>query len=265
MTSEISRSSSLRNGAMAVLLKGGWAAFTMAGAFLISGILLTAAGCDRSSEGSQQPAAAPVDQSPSVGLSGAPSTNPSAIQYVSSVDPGQALVSGTSTLHDWTVKSDIVKGNAEFSGQWQAASAATIMLQSVDVAVPVDSLKSTEGGSMDKTMYDALNLKQYPTITYSLIKATLKPSSSPQGSAYHFDTTGRLTVAGAAHQINLDLAVLPQGDGRLSITTDIAMKMTDFGVKPPTAMLGVIKSGDAIDVKINWQLTMRPPTAKAEK
>jgi hypothetical protein len=250
---------------MAVLHKGGWTVFTMAGVFLISGALLIATGCDRSSEGSRQAAAAPVDQNPSMGSSGTPSTNPSAIQYVSSADPGQVLVSGTSTLHDWTVKSNIIKGSAEFSGQWQAASAATITLQSVDIAVPVDSLKSTEGSGMDKTMYDALNLKQYPAITYSLIKATLKPSSSVQGSAYHFDTTGRLTVAGGAHQIDLDLAVLPQSDGRLSITTDIGLKMTDFGVKPPTAMLGVIKSGDAIDVKVNWELTMRPPTAKAEK
>jgi polyisoprenoid-binding protein YceI len=265
MNSEISQASFPRNGVMAVLHKGGWAVFTMAGVFVISGALLMATGCDRSSEGSPQAAATPNDQNLSIGLSGTPSTNPSAIQYVSSVDPGQAIVSGTSTLHDWIVKSNIVKGNAEFSGQWQAASAATITLQSVDISVPVDSLKSTEGSGMDKTMYDALNLKQFPAITYSLIKATLKPSSSVQGSPYHFDTTGQLTVAGAGHQVNLDLAVLPQGDGRLSITTDIGMKMSDFGVKPPTAMLGVIKSGDAIDVKVNWQLTMRPPTAKAEK
>jgi hypothetical protein len=43
------------------------------------------------------------------------------------------------------------------------------------------------------------------------------------------------------------------------------MKMSDFGIKPPTAMLGVIKSGDAITVKVNWQLAMRSPTATAEK
>ncbi len=264
MDSEIYRASFPRTGAMAVLRQGGWAVFTMAGVFVISGALLIVTGCDRSSEGLEQPATAPVDQKSSMGSISTPSTNPSAIQYVSSIDPGQAIVSGTSTLHDWTVKSNVVKGNAEFSGQWQAA-AATMTLQSIDISVPVDSLKSTEGGGMDKTMYDALNFKQYPTITYSLTKATLKSSSSLQGSAYHFDTTGQLTVAGAAHQEKLDLAVLPQSDGRLSITTDIGMKMSDFGVKPPTAMLGVIKSGDAIEVKVNWQLTMRLPTAKAEK
>ena len=43
-----------------------------------------------------------------------------AIRYVSSADAGEALVSGTSTLHDWTVKSSTIKGNAEFSGQWKA-------------------------------------------------------------------------------------------------------------------------------------------------
>ena len=118
---------------------------------------------------------------------------------------------------------------------------------------------------MDDKMYDALELKQFPTITYSLSKATLKTSPSTQGSAYHFDTTGQLTIAGAAHEVNLDLGVLPHGDGQLTITTNIGLKMTDFDVKPPTAMLGVIKSGDAITVNVNWQLTMRPPSAMAEK
>jgi polyisoprenoid-binding protein YceI len=269
MNSEISSTSSPRHGALAALHQGGWAATTMAAVFLIGGVLLTASGCDRSSTGTQQAmgasAGATVDRNPSVALSGTPTTDPSGIQYVSSVDPGQALVSGTSTLHDWTVKSNIVNGHAEFSGQWKAVSAATNTLHSIDLVIPVDSLKSTEGSGMDKTMYDALNLKQFPTITYSLIKASLKASPSNQDSAYHFDTTGQLTVAGAAHQVNLDVGVLPQGDGRLTITTDISLKMTDFGIKPPTAMMGMIKSGDAITVKVNWQLMTRPPTAKAEK
>ena len=205
--------------------------------------------------------AAAVAQSPS----SAPATQPSTLQYASSADSGEALVSGTSTLHDWTVKSGSIKGAAEFSGDWKAGPAKAISLQSIDLSVAVDSLKSTEGSGMDKTMYEALKLKASPVIAYALTKATLKTSPSRQDPAYHFDTTGRLTVAGGTKDVKLDLGILPRDGGGLTITTDIALKMTDFGVKPPTAMLGAIKSGDAITVKMTWQLTMRPPIAKVEK
>jgi polyisoprenoid-binding protein YceI len=233
-----------------------------AAVFFMCGVLLTTVGCDRSIKGSQPAVGGNVggrvDPAP-------PATNPSAIQYVNSTDAGQALVSGTSTLHDWTVKSTLIKGNAGFSGPLKTDSASAIALQSIDLVIPVESLKSTEGSGMDETMYDALKLKQFPTITFHLSRASLKSSPSAPGSPYHFDATGQLTVAGSAHPMNLDLAILPHDDTGLTITTDAGLKMTDFGVTPPTAMLGMIKSGDAITVKVTWQLTLQSSQARTGK
>ena len=54
--------------------------------------------------------------------------------------------------------------------------------------------------------------------------------------------------------MNLQLDAMPHDQQGLTITTECGLKMTDYGVKPPTAMFGVIKSGDAISVKIKWEL-----------
>jgi polyisoprenoid-binding protein YceI len=194
--------------------------------------------------------AAAVDPKPST------PPKPAAIQYTSSVDPGEAQVSGTSTLHAWTVTSHKINGDAEFSGE--QGPAPSIALESIDLTVPVDSLKSTEGSGMDNTMYDALKLKTFPAITYKLTAGSLKTLPSKEDPAYHFDTTGQLTVSGAAHIVELDIAVVPHDDGKLTITTDTKLKMSDYGVTPPTAMLGLIKSGDAITVKVTWELNRKP-------
>jgi polyisoprenoid-binding protein YceI len=198
---------------------------------------------------------------PAIAFSSAPPVTP----YVSSPDPGQALVSGTSTLHNWTVKSSIIKGTAAFTGNWKAGATPPIALQSIELVIPVDSLKSTEGSGMDNTMYDAMKLKQFPTITYKLTKATLKSPPAKEGETYSFDTTGGLTVAGVLRPVSLDLEIVSQDDGRITIATDIGLKMSAYGITPPTAMLGMIKSGAAITVKVNWQLTTQPPTATAAK
>ena len=109
----------------------------------------------------------------------------------------------------------MINGHAAFSAQWKADSNPSIALQSIELAIPVNSLKSTEGSGMDDTMYEALKLKQFPAITFRLTKVSPGTSPSKQGSPYHFDATGQLSIAGATHPVNLDLGVLPNGDGAL--------------------------------------------------
>ncbi len=83
----------------------------------------------------------------------APTTAPAPIEYTSASDAGTATVSGTSTLHDWTVKSTTIKGTVQISGPWNAAPPA---FESIQLSIPVNSLKSTEGGGMDDKTHEAL-------------------------------------------------------------------------------------------------------------
>lgn len=187
---------------------------------------------------------------------------PRVFQYVNSSDSGQATVSGTSTLHDWTVTSHSIQGSVAFAGDWNGGAGSPMSLQWIELIVPVNSLKSTEGAGMDNTMYDALKIKQFPEIVFKMTAGSLKSIPSQPGAPYHFGANGELSVAGTKHRIGLDLAVTPHGDGSLTITTDVGLKMTDCGVTPPTAMLGAIKAGNVITLKATWQLTKQSPEAK---
>jgi polyisoprenoid-binding protein YceI len=185
--------------------------------------------------------------------------NASAVQPVgalnyASAGPNEAVVSGTSTLHNWTAKSGDIQGTASFSGQWAADAKMPIKLDSIELKIPVKSLKSSEGGGMDATMYEALDLKHHDAITYKLTTAKLKTGPAAGKSDYLFDTTGDVTVSGNTHPMTLELDVVPDGKEGLGITTSIDFKMSDYGVKPPVAMLGMVKSGDAITVKCKWEL-----------
>ncbi len=169
-------------------------------------------------------------------------------QYVAAKG-GEATVNGTSTLHNWTVKTGDIEGAV--SGQWGSQAAPS--LSSIQLTIPVKSLKSTEGSGMDNTMYDALKAKKNPSITYTLANSTLKSKPAKPNEPYRFETTGKLTVAGSTRNISLPLELSPQGQS-LSISTNVKLKMTDFGVKPPKAMFGMIKSGDEVTVNVTWKL-----------
>ena len=83
-----------------------------------------------------------------------PTTAPAGdVRYVAG-DGSQVMVTGTSTLHDWTVKGGMVQGDVLFAGQaTPAAPASLTALDGVQLTIPVNSLKSSEGGGMDDTMY----------------------------------------------------------------------------------------------------------------
>jgi hypothetical protein len=258
MIAAISQTSSLHRGSTAPVGKGGWAGFGIAGVLALGCVLGIPSGCSRAADETTAASRTVVEPAPSTSAAGTLLGNAPVQRYANSANSGEAAVSGTSTLHDWTVKSTKIEGIAEFSGELKSVSNKPVTLQSIYLTIPVDSLKSTEGSGMDDTMYDSLHLKKFPAITYKLTKATLTSAPTKDGSPYHFDTTGLVTVSGNAHPVSLDLAVLPVAGGKLTITTAVAFKMTDFSVAPPTAMLGMIKSGDAITVKVTWQLSQQP-------
>jgi polyisoprenoid-binding protein YceI len=72
-----------------------------------------------------------------------------------------------------------------------------------------------------------------------------------------WNTTGTLTAAGHPKQVHLQLKVLTARNGTIAIETRTVLKMTDFGISPPTAMLGAIRSGNRIHIKVLWNLTPR--------
>jgi polyisoprenoid-binding protein YceI len=193
-------------------------------------------------------------QATMAGLAAAPTTGPAAAELTSAVDSGTATVSGTSTLHDWTVKSTTIIGKIQSSGSWTATPPT---LESIQLSIPVNTLKSSEGSGMDDKVYDALKMKANPLITYALTLATLKSAPSKDDPEYHYDAAGQLTIAGTTRTVNLTLDVTPANNGTLSIATQTPLKMTDFGMTPPTAMLGMIKSGDAVTVKVTRQLATK--------
>ena len=90
-------------------------------------------------------------------------------------------------------------------------------------------------------MHKALKVEAHPHITFRL--RALEPS----GAGYK--ATGLLTIAGVEKEAVLDLSVLPK-EGALAVTGTTDLLMTDFGVKPPTAMLGMVRASPKVTIRI---------------
>ncbi len=150
-------------------------------------------------------------------------------------------LSGTSTLHNWNINSKDINGEAQFSigdeGKLELKD-----LQTLTVAIPTSSLKSKEK-AMDKNVFSALKADKFKDIVFKTVSAEIQPK---QNNKYQVKTVGNLTIAGVTKQINLDVFCQVNTDGSITCNGSEKIKMTDYQIKPPTFLLGAMKTGDEV-------------------
>jgi polyisoprenoid-binding protein YceI len=170
------------------------------------------------------------------------------------VAPSSKLwIEGTSNLHGWSCKAEKMDATIDLDAvaAAQLTSAPPKALKRVQVKVPVKSLKCGHGG-MDDNLYKALGADASPDISY--IMATFQAVPGDVTDSFTLKTVGTLTIAGKANPLAMDVVATRLPDGSVKATGTVPIKMTDFGIKPPTAIFGRLKTGD--EVKVNFELTV---------
>jgi polyisoprenoid-binding protein YceI len=154
-------------------------------------------------------------------------------------------ISGTSTMHDWTMKSDKATYDAVFETTLQGDPA---QLSSLTVSVPAESLKSGKGG-MDKNAYSALKTDKNKYINFRLASAKIEDKT--------IRCHGSLTIAGTTKQIDVETSYTILPDGSLQFKGSKKLAMTDYNVEPPSFMFGSVTTGNEITVSFDVTLSLK--------
>ncbi len=155
-------------------------------------------------------------------------------------------VFGTSNLHDWEIQAKAMSGKSTLAIEASDLKA----IKSLDFAVEVEQLKSGKSG-MDDNTFKALKSKTYKNITYKLVNVAKITEAS--GGNFTVETQGDLTIAGVTKRINQTFTVKLVGKKAI-FSGKTKIDMTAFEVKPPTALMGTIKTGKevTIDFKVTY-------------
>ena len=155
----------------------------------------------------------------------------------------KVTVQGTSSLHEW--ESEVEK--TDIKGSYTADKGTLVDLNNAVVRIPVTSIKSTKGKMMDNKTYEAFDFEKNPNIIFTV--------TSSRVGAKTIDFKGTLAMAGAVRPIEVRGAWKLLGNGDLQVTGSHKLKMTDFKMEPPTAMMGTVKVGDEVTVTFDIVLT----------
>jgi hypothetical protein len=158
------------------------------------------------------------------------------------------VVSGTSTLHNWDMKSS--QGSFDATVSFNTAGVVT-SISGLSFTTPATALKS-EKDAMDKNAYKALKTDKNPNISFSAATATVTAANATD---FTVKAVGKLNIAGAA----LDAEIVATGkinaDKSIAITGSKIISMKEFGMTPPSFMMGTIKTGNEVTLKFDLKLT----------
>jgi polyisoprenoid-binding protein YceI len=169
------------------------------------------------------------------------------------IDTARITINGTSNIHPYTASTTAVHvtrlqlGNAVAGPAFWDEIVKPGGLTAFEIAIPAATLTSPKEG-LDKNMHKALRTAEFAEITFRLLR--VQP-----GDAGTLKATGLLKIAGQEREIALDLKTLRK-DSALAVSGQAQLLMTDFGIKPPTAMLGMLKTDPKVTITFETVLTI---------
>jgi hypothetical protein len=170
-----------------------------------------------------------------------------AAQTPLAIDSARITITGTSNIHAYTASTTTVRLSRALIADapdgldvWANALRPGGM-ETFEIAIPAATLTSPRDG-IDKTMHKALQVVEHPDIVFRLLR--LEPRAGTTGAVR---AIGVLHIAGVEREVALDVAT-GRTDATLTVRGQLQLLMTDYGIKPPTAMLGMLKTDPKVTV-----------------
>lgn len=160
----------------------------------------------------------------------------------------QMTISGTSNLHDWSTNVEKIQLQAEM----ELVNGFVSSVGTVTLSARVESIKSDKGSVMDGKTKEALKGDKFPIITYRLKQVDIVEMKNKISL---LKTEGSLTIAGVTKQVKMEVYARQLPNGEIEVWGGNDIKMTHYGMKPPTALMGSIKTGD--DVKVTFSVILK--------
>jgi len=146
-------------------------------------------------------------------------------------------VTGTSTVRDYRCTTTALQSAVQAPSAAAALPVAQLV-QSAVVEVPLAKL-DCGNGTMNGHMRKALKVEQFPSLKYELKSYTIVGSD--------ITLQGMLTIAGKTLPVEMTGTITEEGS-TVRASAKQQIKMTEWGVKPPTLMLGTMKVHDPVTI-----------------
>lgn len=163
--------------------------------------------------------------------------------YQSIPSNSSVKVTGSSNLHDWTMKDEVLTAEAAFIFK----DGKLVDMTALNFTMKVKNLKSDEE-LLNTRAYKAMNADKYSSINFKLSSASATPLSNGH---YTIKAYGKLQISGVSKDVILYADAVQNNDQTITCSGTEKLKMSDYGISPPSFMFGALKVKDDLNISFN--------------
>lgn len=174
------------------------------------------------------------------------------------LEESKLWIEGSSNVNQFECQAEEYVGEAtlpETESYESSPIATTDELLSIKIDIQVDSIECGKR-KMNQDLQKALKAEQFPEITFLFQEANVLREPEDIAEAFQLEVLGWLTVAGTTKEIRFITEAYYTGQSRVRARGGTTINMTDFGVQPPTALMGLIRANE--ELTVNFDLIAEP-------
>lgn len=154
-------------------------------------------------------------------------------------------VEGTSTVRSYRCEAASMESELVTTPAAATAVPLEVLVRAAEVTIAVETLDCANG-TMNGHMRKALRMDEHPRITFELDTYTI------DGATATLD--GTLAMAGRTNPVRIAATVLEEDGGVVRVRAEHELRMTEWGIKPPSLMLGTMKVHDPVTIHFDVAL-----------
>lgn len=171
-------------------------------------------------------------------------------------------IEGSSNVNQFECRAEEYAGEATLPETESYASSpvtTTNEFLSIKIDIQVDSIECGKR-KMNQDLQKALKAEQFPEITFLFQEANILSEPQNTTDGFQLEVRGLLTVAGTTKEISFTTEAYYTGQNKVRALGGTTINMTDFGVQPPTALMGLIRANE--ELTVNFDLIAEPKNTR---
>lgn len=180
---------------------------------------------------------------------------------------------GSSNVKDWRCNGTTLEARMEVAAPLSQINNIIDRIEDGDVArldphaasfpppsfrlqVPIQSLRCGNR-QMERDMFRALRAEENPVIEFEFRELAGGIEHDIDAGTYGATINGVLTLAGAQRNVKIRVEAVRVARDRFRLRATLPLRMTDFRITPPTALFGMVKAKNELEVQFELYLQSR--------
>jgi polyisoprenoid-binding protein YceI len=168
--------------------------------------------------------------------------------YTPDIEKSKLWIEGSSNVNKFECQARTPRGFASVQ-EGPEITLRDAESENIEIKLTIEVRSFNCGQSrMNRDLNTALQSDRHPEIIFDYERSNILSTNPGTPESYKLEVFGSLTVAGVTKEIRIEAEGIIESENKLRVKGNKVIKMTDFSVEPPVAMLGLVRANDELNV-----------------